>query len=558
MDVQITELDIEGSGSSQAENYRRVVQACLNVARCTGITVWGVRDSDSWRSSGTPLLFDGSGNKKAAYTSTLDTLNAASPTQNPTTPNPTPTTPTPTPTTPTPTPTPTSTSGPGTGCSVAYTAPSQWPSGFTANVRITNLGPAINGWTLTWSFPGNQAVTQAWSAAVTQSGSAVTARNVDYNPRIATGGTVDFGFNGSWSGSNPAPTELPAQRHPVQRERGTHAHRDPDPTPTVTPTPTPTPTATTPTGTLPSSFQWSSTGAIIGPKPDSSHNPVSVKDPSVVYADGRWHVFASIYAGGYNLIYTSFTDWSQASSATPYYLDRSAIGTGYRAAPQVFFFAPQHLWYLVYQTGAGGSYSTTSTISDPSSWSAPKNFYSSQPQIIRDNIGNGYWVDFWTVCDTSTCYLFSSDDNGHLYRSETSLSSFPNGFTNTVIAMQDSDRFRLFEAVNVYKVAGQTAGSWSTRPSGRTASGTSGRGPPRRSRARGRLSRTRRPTRSPGPPTSRSRPARGPRTSATARWSGPARTRRWRSAPATSGTSTRGWTPTRRLTTTSCRGGSVC
>ena len=92
VDVQITELDIEGSGSSQAENYRRVVQACLNVARCTGITVWGVRDSDSWRSSGTPLLFDGSGNKKAAYTSTLDTLNAASPTQNPTTPNPTPTT----------------------------------------------------------------------------------------------------------------------------------------------------------------------------------------------------------------------------------------------------------------------------------------------------------------------------------------------------------------------------------------------------------------------------------------------------------------------------------
>jgi endo-1,4-beta-xylanase len=211
VDVQITELDIEGSGSAQAENYRKVVQACLNVARCTGITVWGVRDSDSWRSSGTPLLFDGSGNKKAAYTSVLNTLNAATPNPDPTTPNPTPTTPNPTPTTPNPTPTtptPTPTSGPGTGCTVVYSAPSQWPSGFTANIRITNLGPAINGWTLTWSFPGNQGVTQAWSAAVSQSGSAVTARNVDYNPRIATGATVDFGFNGSWSGSNPAPTEF--------------------------------------------------------------------------------------------------------------------------------------------------------------------------------------------------------------------------------------------------------------------------------------------------------------------------------------------------------------
>ncbi|KOX28949.1 hypothetical protein ADK67_11075, partial [Saccharothrix sp. NRRL B-16348] len=66
VDVQITELDIEGSGSAQVSNYERVVKACLAVTRCTGITVWGIRDTDSWRASGTPLLFDGSGNKKAA------------------------------------------------------------------------------------------------------------------------------------------------------------------------------------------------------------------------------------------------------------------------------------------------------------------------------------------------------------------------------------------------------------------------------------------------------------------------------------------------------------
>ena len=205
VDVQITELDIEGSGSAQARTTASVVQACLDVARCIGITVWGVRDTRLVALQRHPAAVrrqrqqEGRvhlGPQRAERGDAEPRPDDAR--------HPTPTTPNPTPTTPTPTPT----SGPGTGCTVVYSAPSQWPSGFTANIRITNLGPAINGWTLTWSFPGNQGVTQAWSAAVSQSGSAVTARNVDYNPRIATGATVDFGFNGSWSGSNPAPTEF--------------------------------------------------------------------------------------------------------------------------------------------------------------------------------------------------------------------------------------------------------------------------------------------------------------------------------------------------------------
>jgi endo-1,4-beta-xylanase len=81
VDVQITELDI--SGSNQAAVYGSVTRSCLAVPRCTGITVWGIRDSDSWRTGENPLLFDNNGNKKAAYNTVLDALNSADPDPDP-------------------------------------------------------------------------------------------------------------------------------------------------------------------------------------------------------------------------------------------------------------------------------------------------------------------------------------------------------------------------------------------------------------------------------------------------------------------------------------------
>ncbi len=75
VDVQITELDIAQASPTA---YGNTVKACLNVARCTGITVWGIRDSDSWRTGENPLLFDNNGNKKPAYNSVLTTLGGGS------------------------------------------------------------------------------------------------------------------------------------------------------------------------------------------------------------------------------------------------------------------------------------------------------------------------------------------------------------------------------------------------------------------------------------------------------------------------------------------------
>jgi hypothetical protein len=103
-------------------------------------------------------------------------------------------------------------------------------------------------------------------------------------------------------------------------------------------------------GSLPSSFQWSSSGPLIAPKNDGK-GVYSIKDPSIVYYNGKYHVFASVFTTGYNMVYLSFSDFNQAGSAAWTYLSQTKIGSGYRAAPQVFYFAPQKLWYLVYQNG---------------------------------------------------------------------------------------------------------------------------------------------------------------------------------------------------------------
>jgi mannan endo-1,4-beta-mannosidase len=94
------------------------------------------------------------------------------------------------------------------GCTAAYSITGQWSGGFQAEVRVTAGGAAIRGWTVTWTFGNGQAVTQAWNATVTSSGSSVTARNVSYNGSLGAAASTAFGFLGSWNGSNSAPATV--------------------------------------------------------------------------------------------------------------------------------------------------------------------------------------------------------------------------------------------------------------------------------------------------------------------------------------------------------------
>ncbi|MEU1684023.1 cellulose binding domain-containing protein [Micromonospora sp. NPDC005707] len=114
-----------------------------------------------------------------------------------------------TPTTPPATTPPPSTPPPGNAaCSVKY-ATNVWNNGFTADVTITNTGSsAVNGWTLNYNLPSGQNITGSWNATVTQSGSAVTARNLSYNGTLAPGASTSFGYQATLSGGFSTPSSF--------------------------------------------------------------------------------------------------------------------------------------------------------------------------------------------------------------------------------------------------------------------------------------------------------------------------------------------------------------
>ncbi|MCX5424922.1 glycoside hydrolase family 6 protein [Streptomyces sp. NBC_00078] len=90
-------------------------------------------------------------------------------------------------------------------CTVDYKVQNQWDTGFTAAVTVTNNSAARSSWSVKWSYAGNQKVTSGWNAKVSQSGADVTAANETYNAALPTAGSVSFGFQGTYSGSNAIP-----------------------------------------------------------------------------------------------------------------------------------------------------------------------------------------------------------------------------------------------------------------------------------------------------------------------------------------------------------------
>lgn len=212
--------------------------------------------------------------------------------------------------------------------------------------------------------------------------------------------------------------------------------------------------------------EWLVNKVVFTPGPKGSFDAVAVKDPSIVYFDGEYHLF---YTGIGE--YQEAEQWQKAvtigyaHAPTLERLNqapRANLNAGHRlslrmvAAPQVFYFRPHKLWYLITQVPTARPVSllpvfcVNSDIRNPNGWSKPEVF-------THQRVLDCFWIDFWIICDDTHAHFFYTDHDGRLFRQEAPLDKFPFGFgPETLVAEERGEDaigpWRLHEASHVYRI----------------------------------------------------------------------------------------------------------
>jgi hypothetical protein len=192
---------------------------------------------------------------------------------------------------------------------------------------------------------------------------------------------------------------------------------------------------------------WTVEGPVLTPGPEGSFDEIAVKDPSVVFFNKRWHVFYTARSkDGYTTGYIAAPTLQGLSSAPRHPLPQlKGTSDSYACAPQVFYFKPRGLWYLVLQTRDSNyqpAFTTTKDLENPAAWQPL------QPLLIKDE--EAKWIDFWVICDKTTAYLFYTRDHREVVVRSTAIENFPAGWSpgQTVFS-------GIHEAAHVYKLQGR-------------------------------------------------------------------------------------------------------
>ncbi|MEM9937068.1 MAG: non-reducing end alpha-L-arabinofuranosidase family hydrolase, partial [Bacteroidota bacterium] len=194
-------------------------------------------------------------------------------------------------------------------------------------------------------------------------------------------------------------------------------------------------------------FEWELQRPILDAFMFDEEDWISIKDPSIIKHDGKWHLFCTLRGKkrSHAIVYSSFDNFEEAAEQKPIVLGNHP---GYFCAPQVFYFSPHNKWYMICQAkndswspNYQAAFATSNDISDPNSWSAL------QPMDIAKPPNDPY-LDFWVICDKKTAYTFFTCDNGKIYRSETSVKNFPFKWSEPILAYEGD----IFEASHIYKL----------------------------------------------------------------------------------------------------------